>query len=112
MVIHVCTVVLENLVKNYATRGIDISFSLSRDDNASSNWREEYVSNLNNLLCGKENIIVDTLRKLFVNGSAKDLLNPEDWQEIRKNNHEGSDYCIRVFFENQTLCLLSKREIK
>lgn len=109
---QVCTVSLDCLIKNYAIRGIDKSVELKSDAASQLKWIETYTRNLKNLLSAEENVITETLRREFASGYSKDFLNREDYDEIKKNHSEGTDYCVRVICENVTLCLLSKREIQ
>lgn len=111
MVIKVCTVDLETLIKNYAIRGIDKTIASNKIE-TSINWNEIYADNLTMLLSKSEEVVVVSLRKLFGEGFCIELLNTEDYEQLKQTKHEGNDYCIRVVYNNETLCILSKKEIK
>lgn len=112
MVIKICTMELETLIKNYAFRGITKTIAINKETSSSTNWGDNYARNLSNLLSGKDELVIQTLREIFANGFSQDALNAEDYEELKKNNQEGNDYCLRIMFQNETLCILSKREIK
>lgn len=109
---QVCTVSLEVLVKNYLVNGVDKTFDLKNDEISSALWQSDFLTNVKNLLSTTETNVIGTLRKEFVNGNANKFLNKEDYEQILNSHNEGTEYCIRVVVGNETLCILSKREIK
>jgi len=110
--IQVCTVKLDVLIKNYLVNGVDKNAALKTSLGSVSLWQEEFIANIKNLLSTKESNIIGTLRKEFTNGNVRIFLNKEDYEQITKTHNEGKDYCIRVIDDNETLCILSKKEIK
>jgi hypothetical protein len=112
--IQVCTVGLEVLIKNYFVSCVDKSTELKTlySPSLQEEWREEFLANAGDLLSQTDADIICALRKEFANGKAKDFLNQDDYDQILKMQEEGADYCVRVMDGNETLCLLSKKEIK
>lgn len=109
---QVCTVDLEVLIKNYLVNGVDKTFDLKNDEITSASWRSDFLTNIKNLLSNTETNVIGTLRKEFMNGNAKKFLNDDIYNQILNSHSEGKEYCIRVIADNETLCILSKREIK
>jgi hypothetical protein len=110
--IQVCTVNLDILIKNYLVNSVDKSTALKHNVEAFLSWHDEFLTNTKNLLSLKETNIIGTLRKEFANGNARSFLNKDDYEQIMKTFNEGKDYCLRVVDNNETLCILSKKEIK
>lgn len=111
--IQVCTVRLEVLIKNYFVSCVDKNIELKTLHSPFlQNWQEDFLLNAKDLLSPQESTVIYTLRRQFANGEAKNFLNKEDYEQILKMREEGTDYCVRVLDGNETLCLLSKKEIK
>lgn len=108
---QVCTVSLDVLIKNYLVNGVDKNSNLKRNANVAL-WQEEFLSSAKNLISTTESIVVETIRKEFANGNTRAFLNKEDYEQIMKTHNEGKDYCLRIINDNETLCILCKKEIK
>lgn len=109
--LQICTVNLEILIKNYAVSGLDTYFRLGCDSEAAIIHKTKYLGILAGLLSSVEEKVVETIRKEFSNGNAKPFLNKEDYEQILKMKEEGQECCIRILFKDETLCILSKKEI-
>lgn len=109
--LQICTVSLEILIKNYAAFGLDTYFKLGCDTEAAIIHKTKYLGILTNLMSSIEEKVIDTLRKEFSNGNSKYFLNKGDFDQIVKIKEEGQECCIRILFKEETLCILSKKEI-
>lgn len=101
------TITLLDLITNFNVAMVDMN--LNNEENMER--IEEYTRDLRNLLSGKQDNVVGTIRRLFRGGFTMMLLNDFQFNALEVWNGDDEDFAVQVLDDKGTLCVVCKNEL-
>lgn len=106
------TVQLSSLVSQFAAHQTDFLFDCAMDDpEAQEDNVEVFLKDIRNLLSPNRNLVLSTVRRLFVEGYTVMLLSPAVVDVLETAHSQGEEFSVLVKDGKKTVCILCEAEL-